>query len=357
MSPYHPATEAWAGLRVADLGTPPLPASGPLAAVVALASMHPNGHLREAAVWLLASRTDGGELPFLLVRVNDWVPQVRKTALAALRARLSPAYAESFVRCLGVVASLGTGRRAPHEALVADIESLCASASQAVSEALGSPSPAVRRAAARVAVQSRDPALLERAAMARDPLVATLGARAIAAAFTGDALREILPRLRRGASALRWIALAAVCDKLLSEAEPHLREALLDPSPSVRELGRYRWQKVGLASIDFAAFYRDVVPRARGRALATALHGLAETGSAVDAPLFEPHLRHPSADVRAAAVHGIGRRGAGQYADALLGAMSDPSPDVARTARRWARIQLGRGTVALALREKAPPRR
>jgi hypothetical protein len=85
--------------------------------VIALASMHKSGFVRERAVRLLAGRRDGGELPLLLVRVNDWVAPVREAAGAAVRARLQPAYAVHFVRCLTLVEDLGGERRASHQAL------------------------------------------------------------------------------------------------------------------------------------------------------------------------------------------------------------------------------------------------
>lgn len=45
-----------------------------------LASFHFNGHVRESAVRPLGDVFNGTELPFLLLRLNDWVPQVRGTA-------------------------------------------------------------------------------------------------------------------------------------------------------------------------------------------------------------------------------------------------------------------------------------
>jgi hypothetical protein len=44
---------------------------------MALASFHPSGYVREEAIAHLAAVWDGTELPFLLIRVNDWVAPVR----------------------------------------------------------------------------------------------------------------------------------------------------------------------------------------------------------------------------------------------------------------------------------------
>src|ERR1051326_2316679 len=44
-----------------------------------LASFHFNGYIREGALRRLGDVFNGTELPFLLLRLNDWVPQVRST--------------------------------------------------------------------------------------------------------------------------------------------------------------------------------------------------------------------------------------------------------------------------------------
>jgi hypothetical protein len=342
--PYFPARSGWDALRPDDLGVDTPDATGPRAAVIALASIHPSGFVRERAVRLLAGRRDGGELPYLLVRVNDWVAPVREAAGAAVRARLQTGYAAHFVRCLPLVDALRGERRAPHLALIGDIEALLCTqaAAPAVDEALRRGGRALRRASARIAARSGDPALLRRAAVDSDPIVATLAARAITKTWSADALREVLPRLRRGPPRVRCLALEATCARFAGEAEPHLRRALVEEACSVRELARFLWPKADRGPLDFAAFYREALALAKGRTFAAALYGLAETGGESDAPLFEPHLHDPRSAVRAAAVMGLGRCGMTRYGDALLAAMKDPSSQVASLARRWVRLRLGR---------------
>ena len=86
---------------------------------VALATCHRSGFVREKAVEALAECRDGMELPFLLVRLNDWVPRVRFVAGKTVRARLSPDYAAHWVRCHGVLGRVQRGRRSAHDWLKA----------------------------------------------------------------------------------------------------------------------------------------------------------------------------------------------------------------------------------------------
>ncbi|GAB3850938.1 HEAT repeat domain-containing protein [Dactylosporangium cerinum] len=54
-----------------------------------LASLHPDGHVRQAAVTAMGRRPlRPAHLPFLLERANDWVPEVRAAAHEVLRSQL-----------------------------------------------------------------------------------------------------------------------------------------------------------------------------------------------------------------------------------------------------------------------------
>ncbi len=71
-----------------------------------LVSFHPNGHVREAAIQRLAEIHTGEELPFLLIRLNDWVMEVREKAHDAVILRMDPSYAEHFLRHIALVLRL-----------------------------------------------------------------------------------------------------------------------------------------------------------------------------------------------------------------------------------------------------------
>lgn len=56
--------------------------------VPVLASLHPDGRIREAAVTAMARRLRPAHLPFLVERAVDWVPEVRTAAHDVLRTQL-----------------------------------------------------------------------------------------------------------------------------------------------------------------------------------------------------------------------------------------------------------------------------
>jgi hypothetical protein len=80
-------------------------------ALLALASFHGTGYVRERAIDLLDAETSGAELPFLLVRLNDWVDPVQRRAFRAVRARIRDDYAQHFARWLELLFRLREARR------------------------------------------------------------------------------------------------------------------------------------------------------------------------------------------------------------------------------------------------------
>ncbi|MBL8611427.1 MAG: hypothetical protein JNL38_29050, partial [Myxococcales bacterium] len=152
--------------------------------VVALASFHASGFVREVAVRLLAERDDGLELPLLLLRTNDWVAKVQVGAGAAVARRVSPAYTEQWLRCLGLVERLRAARRREHDvaAYVRRVEELLLhdDARPRLEAALATGELPVRRAVLRLASRLPHRARLGVTSIAErdpDPLVAFESAR------------------------------------------------------------------------------------------------------------------------------------------------------------------------------------
>lgn len=89
-------------------------------------SFHSNGHIRETAIRTLSTWHDGEELPFLLIRLNDWVRPVRDAAKQAVWTRIRPGYAAHFIRNVALIDRLRQQTRGDHRVLVGRIfELLC----------------------------------------------------------------------------------------------------------------------------------------------------------------------------------------------------------------------------------------
>lgn len=80
-----------------------------------------SGFVREAAVKALVSRPQRGTLPILLERLNDWVPQVRVAANAAVRSLMHTVYLVDWIASIDAVVDLEQARRADHAPMLKEI--------------------------------------------------------------------------------------------------------------------------------------------------------------------------------------------------------------------------------------------
>ena len=84
-------------------------------------SVHANGYKRENAVRRLGVLGNPLAIPQLLVRTNDWVPQVRRAARDALSRLLKKENAQAFIDCLPELHHLERCGRSDHRELIAGV--------------------------------------------------------------------------------------------------------------------------------------------------------------------------------------------------------------------------------------------
>jgi len=312
--------------------------------LLGMASFHRDGFVREQAVELLAQRHDGGELPYLLIRANDWVPQVREAAQEAIRARLQPGYAGHFVRNLALVERLSRCGHGDHTALVAQIFALLlAPASRPALEAgLDSPDRQVRRVCYRLAVQGQDDAaarVLAQALADRDPMVRLQAVQAAVNRLAPALVREALPRLARDTYApVRRLAVVLAVAQFPDIADTLLWDALLDPNAALRETARFHLRQRG--PLDAAACYREALPAQTGARLLGAIRGLGETGVPADAERLLPYTKQGTVRLREAALLAIARLQGDAGRPLYLELLAAPEPRLSGVARDalWDRI-------------------
>lgn len=301
-----------------------------------LASFHANGFIREAAIRRLALVADGSELPYLLLRLNDWVPQVRQAAQEAVSERVSADYIDHFVQNLALVIRLRKLERTDHRRLLERISDLLASpaARSAMVTTLRHGPTELRRESFHL-LTSGDPADLEEsllvALQSEDPVVRLWSLCRAATTFEREQLLTVLDRLCADPSvAVRCEALSLLATEFPDKATERLQAALLDRSASVRGTARFQLRKRGI--LDFAQFYRDAMETSVAGRLAVSIAGLTETGVPADAERFLPHFLHPSARVRRAVIWGLVKLGGAQYTHLVLGRVLDATPGVSKQA-------------------------
>jgi HEAT repeat protein len=313
-------------------------------ALLGLASMHRSGYVREQAVRRLAERSDGSEIPYLLIRLNDWVPAVREAAHVVLRERLHHGYARHVVRSLTLVNRLAECRRDDHSSFVASVLDRLREpeARPALLEGLSSTEREVRRTCFRLMIEATDislPKYISRTIRHVDPIIRVWAAQAARARLDDEDYLGLIPIMAGDRfMPIRREALVGLAEKYPDRSRPALMASLLDSHASIREVGRHYLEKSGI--FDAPSFYRDCVGSGRPEILPQSIAGLGETGTREDAALVGSWVAHPATKVRQAAIKALGRLDGDSRVDDLLRALEDDRPCVGRVAREALRGRL-----------------
>jgi HEAT repeat protein len=304
--------------------------------ILGLASFHNSGHIREAAVHKLAAHFDGSELPFLLIRLNDWVSPIQEAALVSVRARLNADYAGHFLKNLHLVLRLEICGRGAHSALVGQVGALLRSPEGLpfLLEGTASRDPAMRRACLRLAAELDGESrfsILRAGLTDLDPLIRLWTSRRLLSEIAAEELPSLVAALAEDPfMPVRRDALVLLAKRLPEIARPFLIEALADRHASVREAVRFYLGKE--SGFDAAIFYRERLGIATGAQLVGVVQGLGETGKAQDAELIRPLLAAPEPRHRKAAIFALSRLAPEMFMEDFITALADSKAGVSNAA-------------------------
>lgn len=299
----------------------------------AAASLDRSGYVREAAVRALAEIRDGSELPHLLLRTSDWVPQVRRIAITAVRDRITPAYAPAFAANLALLARLQAGKRADAETFDRIARVTAHAARAELIAAMASPSRAIRDTAFRLLLAGGagdDESVFLASSRSPDIRTRLHAVRRAAELLPPERLRPFLaPLLSDAMASIRREALQAWAAAFPDDVSGLLTVALLDRSESVRSAARFV-----RSDLDPPGFYRQVLAEERRPVrLAAAAAGLGAVGLPSDVERLVPLLSHGSARVRRAAIGSIAALDTSRAVPLLLPMLCDSAAGVSARAR------------------------
>lgn len=321
----------WGQLRPSDISR--LPTSPEFrTSILGLLSLHKNGYVRQVAVQELDHVEDGTELPFLLLRLNDWVANVRSSAKVAVQRRLRLDYLPNFARSIFLVVRLVDCSRDDHGDVVRwVINKLVGPEHEHVMRGLlQHDSSLVRRTCFQLArdVEGTHKELLLEVGLHSSDLVVRL--RAAQLVRKNREYHQFVPVMEQDQfMPVRREALLARLEQGVDSSVPFLEAALMDRSESMRELARFHLRKAGRTDVSDA--YRYALNDKRD--LAVALAGLGETGQEQDVGLVTPYLDAPKVAVRVSAVRAFGRLGGESVCEDLLPFLSDEKAKITAAAK------------------------
>ena len=307
-------------------------------ALVGVASFHPSGYVREAAVAALDTLPGDEVLPYLLLRLNDWVTPVADAAKQAVMRRAEES-ATAWIRCVPIVSRLGGATRREHSDVIDVVFAMLRRPANRVALEAGfdAPDRATRLVSYRLAREATTggdlAGVVARSLTDPDPSIRFTSFRDGVARLRGEALAGVLALAERDSFApIRRMALEVAVEAFPDTALTCARSALLDHSASVRQVARFVVGEQD-SSFSIADFYRDLLGTPDAARLVVALAGITEAGIEQDAALVAPFLTHARSGVRAQAVRSLGKLDPIAYANVFVTALSDASPRVVRAAR------------------------
>ena len=300
---------------------------------IGLVTSHRSGYVRAAALRALGADASNVGIPFLLIRLADWVTEVQIIAENAVQEKLRRERANAFVGCLGLVHRLKCNSRFRAE-YSQWIDSLLARSecAQALLEGMKGPLRTIRRHCYRVAL--RNPGLnidgvLAQAIGDTDVLVRRW-------AFTTGP--DLLPARRDELASLAaedsYGPIRRIAFDTFSADSPaafdRLLPFLLDRSAAIRRECQSVMSHRGGRSP--AEVYRARIQDRGSKNLDISVVGLAETGDRTDVDEILKLLANRSARVRRSVIRAIRILGAEGNEATLLEVVSTDAPSVAREA-------------------------
>lgn len=301
--------------------------------LMGVASLNGNGYVREKALSNIEQLNDVEGLPYVVLRLSDWVQTICNLTCQIFRSLLKTIPIEGVIKHHSLIMALKRIERVDLTGILDE-----------VMEWLGSPERRSELLALFPTVSVKDrlfclnslekklvnePELLEMLLNDDSLEVRAWIARRLP---LGDELNQRLHLLLRDRTAR--VRLAAL-DRLPDDSYEDLQETLLglifDRSPSVRETARYVLKRH--ATDDFRRLYLE---RIMDSALVEpgVVAGLAETGEAEDFDIVSRFLSDSRSKLRAEAISGMGKLNPEATADFAIERLDDSSGKVRRAAMK-----------------------
>lgn len=263
-----------------------------------LATIDPNGRRREAALHLLNTGGSSEALPFVLLRLNDWVGPVRRSAENWLARKMTGASLLSLVESIPILAALMERGLANSSPLLSAVRELLhkKEAQPLLLAQLPHLPVRARRFVFRLLAESG--ALMEQDVQqsllnSADPILGVFCLTTLRQHGMTPSIEWLSSAAHSPASMLRRMALEAWQESNAPGFVEAAHEALRDSSTSLRQFAQY-WLRDEPATLDLKGYYAGAIAsESAPRKIAAALAGFHECGGkweAADYPLWIAHV-------------------------------------------------------------------
>jgi HEAT repeat protein len=314
----------------------PLMTEGETLTILGLSSFHPNGYFREKAIKKLSQMNTGFEIPYLLIRINDWVKEVRNISKENLIMYLRQENAVSFVASLPLVFRLKDCLRNEHDDIFNAIISMISNkeSSSELINGLNSTDSKVRLSCYKIILQARmlnNKSIINYLIKEPYSYIRLFVLRIIQKTITIDEFNDISQLLLKDKLAqIRILTLETLYKVKPLESIDILEKSLFDESQAVRELSRYLLSKY--KKYDFSFIYRNAVYKRE--AIYSSICGLGETGNISDAKIIAEFVSFDSHKIVRASLYALAKLDFEGYKEMFVFTLSDCRTGISKAAKR-----------------------
>lgn len=273
--------------------------------LLAIASMNRSGFVREKAIRELGKLQNRNGIKFILLRLGDWVAAVRKAALEAIRAFLSPDFFDIFLQNLPLVDWLLFVQRADLLGIHNEIIDFVLS-----KEFTADLYQRVKKHDEKTRLiyfkylfnkQVVDEEIVHLVLNDKNYLIRAALVKQVQHLATSKR-KELVSKFLQDRAAKVRVAALYETRAFDHEFEPTVIELTSDESASVRYLARFLLKD---RSLNLADIYRQRL--LEGNRISGSILGLSEVGTKNDLPTFETYIQVESVKVKLACLIGIHR--------------------------------------------------
>lgn len=300
-------------------------------AVLVFASFNSNGFIREKAVQMMSAYD--GCLPYIILRQNDWVPQVRQAARRAFDKRMKNLFQGELFSALPFAEKLKWGRRDLHEEYTQKFLDKLVSEEykEDLARGLKSESLRIRRICTSALFEATQPNVqqaLERLVIEPEPFLRTvLFEKLCEAGQDMDKPAHIM--LKDKYARNRIIALQYLYDKQAEDIYNICLTLLVDKNAFVRMFVRNIVLKYN-PNFDFLKMYIDNIENVG----APAILGIGEIGKLNDAEIIEGYVNDSCTSIVQAVLVSLMWLNSEKYKELLIVMLTDSRNGVVKTAQR-----------------------
>lgn len=304
---------------------------------ILLMSEHWNGYKRENAVRRLGMLGNPLAIPNLIIRSNDWVPQVRIAAKEALSKLAISKNIEAFIKALPELYHLKNCSRDSHDNLISSIEEYMLSNKNIIYliNGLHDENPFVARACISLIIENNlmEEVQIVRVGLAHPDLIVRVKVSHLLKGLTKEvqtlalniAINDRFMPIRREAF---LILIQIGIDNGL------VKELLFDRHSSVREIAiKYLVNQ----NIDVRIIYQESISSSRVSAICCGIWGLGQCKNSEDVLFVKSFLTNPSPSVRKQSLNTLVMLMDEEANNVIENSLSDESPAVCKEAARLSR--------------------